>query len=233
MPECHETFYENCLRKHYDGAAADTARYGARMTSITVASFPHPLTCHSRPHAGVHQATQDTITLTARAGDDLFADPSTHSLVTSASLFTFEATGDFQFRAKVNVDFQEKFDSGVLVGYFNDQKWFKICAEIDPLGHRRVVTVVTNGRSDDANSTHLVCDEIHLRVTRTGTAFALHASDDGSQWDLVRYFSLSDDNDIELRVGIAAQSPAGEGARATFSEFGWKAVGLSDPRDGS
>ena len=221
------------MRKHSTGASIDAAGYGARMTSIAIASLPHPLTCHSQSHDDVEQATHGTITLTARAGDDLFADPSTRELITSASLFTFDVAGDFQFGAKVAVDFQAKFDSGVLVGYFGDQKWFKICAERDPLGRRRVVTVVTNGRSDDANSTHLVHDYIHLRITRTGTAFALHASDDGIQWDLVRYFSLGEDNDTELRVGIAAQSPAGHGTRATFSEFSWKAVGLSDPRDGS
>jgi len=39
--------------------------------------------------------------------------------------------------------------------------------------------------------------------------------------------------DSVLRLGIAAQSPAGDGTDATFSEFGWEAVGLSDARYGS
>ncbi len=203
------------------------------MTNITIAHLLRPLTCHTQPQVDVHQAASGTVTLTAHAGDDLFADPSTDSLVASASLFTFETIGDFQFQAKVKVDFQASFDSGVLVGFFDDQVWFKICAEIDPLGIRRIVTVVTNGRSDEANSTHLVGEDVHLRITRTGGTFALHAASDGKHWDLIRYFALNQHNNEVLRVGIAAQSPSGDGTRATFSEFGWKDVGLSDPRDGS
>lgn len=201
------------------------------MTSISIAALPKPLRSRSKNHARVHEVEPGTITLTARAGDDLFADPSTDGLVMSASVFAFQTAGDFQFRAKVKVDFQEKFDSGVLVGYFNDQSWFKICAEIDPLGRTQVVTVVTRDRSDDANSTYLVGDDIHLRISRTGRAFALHSSSDGSHWDLARYFTLGEISDTPLHVGIASQSPAGSGTRATFCEFGWEGVGLSDSRD--
>ena len=203
------------------------------MNSITIAGLPAPLTCLTPNHAEAREVEPGVVTLTAGAKHDMFADPGSDSLVLSASAFTFETTGDFQFRARVKVHFQKKFDSGVLVGLFSDEKWFKICAEVDPLGHRRVVTVVTNGRSDDANHTLLVGDDIHLRITRTGAAFALHSSADGSLWDLARYFTLGEPGDRVLRLGIAAQSPAGEGTDATFSEFGWKAEGLSDNRDGS
>lgn len=181
----------------------------------------------------VQQVDPDTVTLIAGAGDDLFADPGTDGLVLSASKFTFETTGDFQFRAKVKVGFREKFDSGVLLGCFTDHKWFKICAEMDPQGNPRVVTVVTDGRSDDSNGTHLAADDIHLRISRIGATFALHSSPDGTRWDLVRYFTLNEPGDATLQVGIAAQSPAGPGTEVTFSEFGWKAAGLVDPRDGS
>ena len=201
------------------------------MTSSRIAP-QHPLGCLTQPHADVHRSAPDRATLTARAGDDLFADPSTDAQVMSASLFTFETTGDFQFRAKVKADFQEKLDSGMLVGYFNDQKWFKICAEIDPLERPRVATVVANDRSDDANSTHLVGEDIHLCITRTGITFALRASSDGSHCDLARYFALNEVSDTTLQVGIAAQWPAGDGNGVIFSEFGWRAVDLSDPRGG-
>ena len=203
------------------------------MTSISLAALPNPLISLSQNHADVQEVEPGTVRLTARAGDDLFADPSSDGLVMSASVFALQTTGDFQFRAKVKVDFQEKFDSGVLIGYFNDQSWFKICAEVDPIGRTQVVTVVTRGRSDDANSTYLVGDDIHLRISRMGRTFALHSSSDGSRWDLARYFTLGEIGGTPLHVGIAAQSPAGNGTRATFSEFGWEGVGLSDSRDGS
>lgn len=203
------------------------------MDSIAIPGLPGPLTCFRQNHAEARVIEPGVVTLTAHAKDDMFADPGSDSLVMSASAFTFEATGDFQFRARVRVRFQEKFDSGVLVGLVNDEKWFKICAELDPLGNARVVTVVTDGRSDDANHTLIVGDDVHLRITRTGAAIALHSSDDGVLWDLARYFTLGDPVDRALRLGIAAQSPAGEGTDATFSEFGWKPIGLNDNRDGT
>jgi regulation of enolase protein 1 (concanavalin A-like superfamily) len=206
---------------------------GSPLTRIIISPLPAPLTCHRQPQASVYQPDPETVVLTARAGDDLFADPNTETLVMSASTFAFETTGDFQFSARVSVDFTEKYDSGVLVGYFNDAQWFKICAEIDPLGQKRIVTVVTNGRSDDANGAHLARDDIYLRITRSGPTFALHASDDGMRWDLARLFALNATGETALQLGIAAQSPAGNGTRVTFSEFEWKTVDLGDSRDGS
>ncbi|MEO5534595.1 MAG: DUF1349 domain-containing protein [Pseudolysinimonas sp.] len=203
------------------------------MTAISIAQLPHPLTSEEGDHASVVQSDANAVTLVAKAGDDLFADPSGDGLVNTASLFTCEVTGDFQFSARIRVTFRAKFDSGALVGYFNDEAWFKICAEVDPLGQKRVVTVVTHGRSDDANSTFLVKEDVLLRIARTGKTFALHASNDGRRWDLVRYFTLNQNNDVALHIGIAAQSPAGEGTSVVFSDFRWQETGLQDSRDGS
>lgn len=201
------------------------------MTTLTLAALPQPLECEPRADCEIRQDTPNAVTLIARAGDDLFADPATADLVKTASLFTMPVDGDFQFQAKVAVDFRERFDSGVLVGICNDLQWFKICAELDTAGRRRVVTVVTNGRSDDSNSTYLPGGEVHLRISRTVNAFGLHASSDAKRWDLIRYFGLG--TTTGFRVGIAAQSPVGVGAEVTFSDFGWNNVGLLDFRDGS
>lgn len=84
----------------------------------------------------------------------------------SASVFGVEATGDFRFRVKVAGDFHPKFESGVLVGSLSSQKWFKICSELDPMGHPRVVTVVTvvtKGRSGESRGTYLAGHDIHLQ----------------------------------------------------------------------
>lgn len=202
------------------------------MSSFTVAGLPGPLGCSTESPAPGHSPAPGIITLTARARDDLFADPGSDTLVMTASMFTFEAEGDFQFRARVLVDFVDTYDSGVLIGYLGPRRWFKICAELDPAGVRRIVTVVTEGLSDDANGSRIIGEAVHLRISRTGRAVALHSSEDGSRWSLARYFALTGDADL-LQLGIAAQSPAGSGTRATFSEFGWVTTGLASARDGS
>ena len=65
------------------------------MTGISIAALPKPLGSRSQTHADVHEVESGTVTLTAQASDDLFADPSTDGLVMSASAFAFQTAGDF------------------------------------------------------------------------------------------------------------------------------------------
>jgi len=106
------------------------------------------------------------------------------------------------------------------------------------------VTVVTREVSDDSNSFEAGPDPLWLRVTRSGRAWAFHASTDGSWWRLLRYFSLdypSADGHVAsergaagpVRVGFLAQSPAGQGCTAVFEHIVYRAGAPGDLRDGS
>ena len=53
-----------------------------------------------------------------------------------------------------------------------------------------VVSVVTRGVSDDCNSFVVDGASVWLRVARVGSAFAFHASTDGSNWSFIRHFAL-------------------------------------------
>ena len=64
-----------------------------------------------------------------------------------------------------------------------------------------------------------------------GPACALHASDDGARWELVRHFAL--DAPAALTAGFLAQSPTGEGCTATFDDVGFVDEPLAELRDGS
>ncbi|MFC7482622.1 DUF1349 domain-containing protein [Luedemannella flava] len=76
-----------------------------------------------------------------------------------------------------------------------------------------IVSVVTRGTSDDANSIVLDGRTTWLRVCRLGPAYAFHTSTDGRRWSLIRVFTLGDD-DLPTQVGFLAQSPTGAGARS-------------------
>ncbi len=75
-----------------------------------------------------------------------------------------------------------------------------------------VCTVVTRGHSDDANSFTVDGSSVWLRVSRTGRAFAFHASRDGKKWIFIRLFTLGDEKETDAAlVGFMAQSPMGRG----------------------
>ena len=171
--------------------------------------------------------------LAAGAGADLYRDPRGSSGAPDAERLVGEVSGDFQLSARVTARYAATFDSAVLLGWVDDRTWFKICAERDAAGTPRVVSVVTRGTSDDADGWAVDPQGVHLRISRTGSAFALHAYDDGARWQFVRLFTLGTDPQAPLRVGFLAQSPTGEGTEAQFSDIRFTRNALVEVRDGS
>lgn len=164
---------------------------------------------------------------------DLFLDPAGGAERPDAERFVAPVDGDFRLSARVTVEFHETFDSGVLIGYLDDDNWFKVCAELDPEGTARVVSVVTrDGASDDANSWPIGPDGVHLRISRLGRAFALHASDDERTWRLVRYFAMPGAT-RPVKIGMLAQSPRGAGTTAVFTSVRFDRTRITNVRDGS
>ena len=98
------------------------------------------------------------------------------------------------------------------------ERWVKLAFEVSPQGEPMVVSVATNGRSDDANAFVVAGEHVWLRVSRLGPACALHARLDDEPWRFVRHLALAAD---ELHAGFLAQSPIGDGARATFDAVGF------------
>jgi regulation of enolase protein 1 (concanavalin A-like superfamily) len=94
-----------------------------------------------------------------------------------------------------------------------------------------VVSVVTQGLSDDCNSFVIDRHAIWLRVSRVGHAYAFHESTDGSWWHLVRHFGFAGSDDVA--VGFLAQSPLGEQCTARFAEIRFLRETLLNLRDGS
>ncbi|HEX5302403.1 MAG TPA: DUF1349 domain-containing protein, partial [Streptosporangiaceae bacterium] len=84
--------------------------------------------------------------------------------------------------------------------------------------------------SDDCNSFEVDGNTLWLRITRSGTAWAFHASTDGQWWRLLRYFTLGGGL---VRAGFLAQSPTGEGCAATFDHITFQPGAPADLRDGS
>lgn len=176
--------------------------------------------------------------LGARAGarQDRFVPPGGHALAPSSDaprLLGTAPEGDFQLSARVTVGFAGDFDAGVLYVHVGEREWAKLCFERSP-GVPTICSVVTRGHSDDANSFTVDGDSVWLRVSRTGDAFAYHASTDGERWTFVRTFALGSPGDTaRALVGFMVQSPVGDGCPAEFRDLAFHRHAPADLRDGS
>jgi hypothetical protein len=173
------------------------------------------------------------LTLTGGAKSDLFIDPAGEegARPDAGRLTGLPGDRDFTLAARVTVGFASVFDAGVLLLYLSERRWAKLCYELSPQRRPTAVTVVTRGTSDDSNSFETAGGPLWLRITRSGRAWAFHASEDGAWWRLLRYFTLGEASGA--RVGFLAQSPTGQGCTAVFDTITYKQAAPTDLRDGS
>ena len=126
------------------------------------------------------KAGDAALVATAGPQTDLFLDPAGSApKLTAPRLLAAAPAGDFSLSARVSVDFAADFDAGVLMLHATDDTWAKLCFEYSPQGEAMVVSVVTRGVSDDANAFVVDGGQVWLRISRHGTAYAFHASEDG------------------------------------------------------
>jgi uncharacterized protein len=185
----------------------------------------------------VDEATA-TVTATAAAHSDIFIDPGTahqlnaESMLNAATLLGVPPDGDFQFSARVTVEFAATYDAGVLLLWIDDRHWGKLCFEYSPDGDPMIVSVVARGVADDANAFVVDGRTVWLRVSRIDDAFAYHASLDGRTWRMIRFFALGSASE-PVSIGFEAQSPTGDGCVVTFDDIRFTQERLSELRDGS
>jgi regulation of enolase protein 1 (concanavalin A-like superfamily) len=203
------------------------------MTSLGVPGLPFPLGPQGAPPCPAELAG-GALRLTGAAGSDLFLDPAGSDAPPDAGrLLGLPPAGDFSLSARVAVEFGQTFDAGVLLVYATGRHWAKLCFEYSPQQVPTAVTVVTREVSDDSNSFETDTDSLWLRITRTGPAWAFHASTDGTWWRLLRYFTLAEPDPARTAVGFLAQSPMGKGCAAAFDHIAFSSTIPADLRDGS
>ena len=178
---------------------------------------------------------EDAFTIYAPPNTDFFNNPDINSRdipqkSKNAPYLYTDVEGDFVARVRVTPDFISNYDAGCIFVYQNEDVWFKICFEKSDFGTNAVVSVVTNGTSDDANGCNIDLDTIWLQVLRVKNVFALHYSLDGNIFDMVRLFSLPIDKTV--KVGLVAQSPIGTGARHKYENFTIENRTVNDLRKG-
>src|SRR5262245_37295518 len=118
--------------------------------ALKIHPLPLPLSWSTPPAAWYPVDTG--LRIEAGPVTDLFADP-------GGGLATLNAPrlqgpvgpGDFQLAARVTVGFGGTYDAGAFLVWADRSHWAKLCFELSPQGQPMIVSVVTRGRSDDAN----------------------------------------------------------------------------------
>jgi regulation of enolase protein 1 (concanavalin A-like superfamily) len=195
---------------------------------VTVPPLPAPLSWDVEPAAW--QLGDGALTVSAPPRTDLFRDPAGSEPQAAAPRLLGQVEGDFQLSARVSCPFEGTFDAGALLLWASETRWAKLALEVSPDGEPGVVSVVTDGLSDDANAFAVTGDAVWLRISRLGPACALHARHDDEPWRFVRHFALAETGAV--RAGFLAQSPTGEGATARFESIAFLPERLADLRSG-
>ena len=207
------------------------------MTELTLPGLSFSLAPEGYPPCQHRVEDGGALILTSAARTDMFVDPAGTGVVPDAGrLVGTPPGGDFTLAARVTVEFASTYDAGVLLLYAGERRWAKLCFELSPQQKPTAVTVVTRETSDDCNSFEVAESGLWLRMTRSGAAWAFHASADGNWWRLLRYFSLGASGPVAdglVKVGFLAQSPTGAGCTAVFDQISLRQRAPSDLRDGS
>jgi len=198
------------------------------MEEIRIPSIPHALHWQNQPQ-GWDLSANGQLTITSPAKADWFIDPQGAVDIGNAPALLFPASGPCLLSAQVIVEHVAMYDAGVLMVYEGPSTWAKLCLELSPQGRPTIVSVVTKGVSDDCNA-FAVNGPMYMRVARLEQAYTFHVSQDGNNWDLIRYFKLEDSRNTQ--IGFEAQSPIGSGCTASFREIHFEARLLTELRSG-
>jgi regulation of enolase protein 1 (concanavalin A-like superfamily) len=170
------------------------------------------------------------IRILAQARTDFFRNPDGSAPNENGHLLWQPVEGDFVVQAHVRPTFSSTYDAAALMVRGDESHWAKLCFEATDFGTHAIVSVVTDGLSDDANGVNVDVPDVWLQIVRQGNLLAMHYALDGRTWRMVRYFSLA--LAAKVAVGMVAQSPTGSGTMVDFLHCSVERRRVDDMRAG-
>lgn len=174
----------------------------------------------------------DRLTLGSGAHTDFFRSADDGYFFTNmpALLLEVDNSKPFVFKARLTPELKKAFDGGALLVYADADHWLKFAFERDERNLRRIVTVKTEGYSEDNNHELVEQESLWLKIATKGKAMGLYYSTDGQRWNFVRL----DKNDYpdKLYIGLATQSATGNGHATLFEEASLSYTEIEDSRAG-
>ncbi|HCT23688.1 MAG TPA: hypothetical protein DIW54_10320 [Chitinophagaceae bacterium] len=191
----------------------------------TIGGIPKTMYWENKPTSWTYK--NNILSIQAGAKTDMFRDPNVTYNTDNAPKLLFQPDSNFILTAGIEQAFTNKWDGGALVLKVDSLRWIKFCLEKDYTGAKRIVSVVTNNVSDDANSIAITGNKAFFKMAKAGNVITLYVSTDGKQWLLVRHVQMSIPE--KFSVGFLAQSPTGQSCTVRFSNIQYAAKKLKDP----
>jgi len=166
---------------------------------------------------------------------DFFCDPDEKISNNTAPILLKEIdnTKPFTLTAKVSPSFTETgtFNAAVLYIYANDRFWQKLCFEQDERSNHRIVSVRTQGTSDDNNHDIVPQDWVYLRIFSDTRTVAFYYSTDKKEWIMVRLYKNNYPD--RLFLGISNQCPKDKHSHSVFEDLTLSTDSVANIRMGS
>ena len=159
-------------------------------------------------------------------GLDFFSDPNGKLSNTTLPilLVPVENTKPFTFTT------EGLYNAADLFVYSCDSLWQKLAFEQDEYGNHRIVTVRTQGTSDDNNHDKLNVSSVYLKISSDTKTIASYYSIDKKRWNMVRLYKNYYPKNIYL--GISSQCPQKGSCTSRFEEISLSHDNVSDFRLG-
>lgn len=182
--------------------------------------------------AAATQTSPDGVTIASGAKTDFFRETDGVTAYANAPVILtgIDNTRPFTFIARVTPELGATYDAGALYFWTRDDKWLKFAFERDERGLSRIVTVRTDGTSDDNNHDVVSAGSVFMKVSSDTVSLGFYYSVDGQSWQLVRVFR--NHYPARLWLGLSAQSPTGAGNWARFEAVQLTNLSVSDFRTG-
>lgn len=183
----------------------------------------------------VSVVNDSTLLFRCTEGRDFFRDPNDGKLSnhTLPALFTeVDNTRPFTLTAKVTPEFTAEglYNAADLLVYANDSLWQKLCFEQDERGNHRIVSVRTQGTSDDNNHEQVAAPAVYLKLSSDTRTLASYYSLDQKEWHMVRLYKNY--YPARIWVGIASQCPKSGTCNSLFESISLQQTSVSDFRMG-
>lgn len=169
-------------------------------------------------------------------GRDFFLDPNEGKLTNATLpilLAEIDNTRPFTLTAKVTPEFTPEglYNAADLIVFANDTLWQKLCFEQDERGRHRIVSVRTQGTSDDNNHEQLTAPSVYLKLSSDTHTIASYYSLDKKEWHMVRLYENY--YPAKIWIGVSSQCPKSGTCTSLFENVTFEQTNVSDFRMGN
>lgn len=170
--------------------------------------------------------------LKSDAKRDNFRDPDGKLSNNTAPVLLAEVdnTKPFTLTATLTPNFLDTYDAGTLYIWVRDDLWLKMAMERDERGRVRMVSVRTNGTSDDNNHDVVTAKTVSMKISSDTKTVGFYYSVDDVNWQLIRLFK--NEYPAKIWTGISTQSPVGKGTTTAFDAVSLTQKSITDFRMG-